>query len=1007
MHTRSSMLFKLLSFSRSTLAALAFVSSCVLPFGALAQTCSIPGNAGTLSSTVSEINSYFAGTGSPSLGATSIAVGAGVGFADVSAGDLLLVIQIQGAEIDATNTNAYGDAVSDAGVTSTVAFGASGYAGGNLNNANFVSGNYEWVVATSALALGTAGTINLSAPLQKAYFTRTGTSGQGKQAFQVVRVPQYANLTLSAGLTVRPWDGAIGGVVVLEATGDLNLNGQTIDGNGRGFRGAGSFLQNPQCTANSGAPACPEYVSLGALQLGGFKGEGLVGTPGRLYVNDFTGAGGGTVTPAAGPFVDGYVNGDGSRGAPGNAGGGGNQHNAGGGGGANGGSGGNGGNSWNASQAGVFGQSVGGFGGAPSGNTASRWILGGGGGAGDVGGNGITLPDGSGGSGGALIVLRASRVLGGGAIINVNGVGGQRARATDAGGGGGAGGTVVIAAGTGGLVGGLTANANGGGGGSYTVIALETDGPGGGGGGGVLISNVAGVTFNTAGGAAGASASTAGCSAASCGAGAAVGGGSQGYAITSPGVQVGYECLPALTVTKTTLSPTITSATGATADYVISISNSGGAARFVSVIDTALPPGWLLAAPAPSYQYFPIQPLAAGRLSSGAETTVIATSSTWSVGAAPLTVPGVGQNSPTWASFAMAPTNGGVASVVTVTFRVSIPDTATVGTYHNAAGVTFLDPTRPTASTRSVSPLAAVNANRSATPYSANTTYANFNGAAATNAGGSNYNGLVAGPSGEDVRLVPDLSITKSAPTTAVAGSTYNYTLTPRNNGRAIADQVFATTQATGALGGALASSPLTLTDTLPTGVQATNTFSGTNWSCAGTAPVVCTLPDVNAYPIAAATNFPLVTGTVRVTCTGGSAKTNTAVISTGAGETLLTNNTGTFTTTVTPGCVDATLTIAKINAGSTLIAGQTTSYTITVANLGPGAAGGSVVSDPVAPGLSCTTNPTCAVTGGAAVCPAPLTIGTFQSPGFTINTFPAASSLTFVLTCGVTATGQ
>ena len=167
--------------------------------------------------------------------------------------------------------------------------------------------------------------------------------------------------------------------------------------------------------------------------------------------------------------------------------------------------------------------------------------------------------------------------------------------------------------------------------------------------------------------------------------------------------------------------------------------------------------------------------------------------------------------------------------MVTVTFRVSIPDTATIGTYHNGAGVTFLDPTRP-ATTRTLSPLTAVSANRSGTPYSAATAYANFNGAATTNVGGAKYSGLVPGPSAEDVRLLPDISINKTAPATANAGTTYSYTITPRNNGRAIADQVFAATQATDALASVLISSPLTLTDTLPTGVLATNTFTGTNW---------------------------------------------------------------------------------------------------------------------------------------------------------------------------------
>ena len=282
--------------------------------------------------------------------------------------------------------------------------------------------------------------------------------------------------------------------------------------------------------------------------------------------------------------------------------------------------------------------------------------------------------------------------------------------------------------------------------------------------------------------------------------------------------------------------------------------------------------------------------------------------------------------------------------MVTVTFRVSIPDTATVGTHHHGAGITFLDPTRP-ATTRTLSPLTAVSANRSGTPYSAATAYANFNGAATTNVGGANYSGLVPGPSAEDVRLLPDISINKTAPATANAGTTYSYTITPRNNGRAIADQVFAATQATDALASVLISSPLTLTDTLPTGVLATNTFTGTNWVCSGTATVVCTLPNANTYSIAATINFPIVTGTVLITCAGESVKTNTAAISPGVGTSLLANNTTSFATT--SNCVSATLTV-----------GQTTSYTITVANLGPGAADSTSVRDPVAPGLSCTHQP-------------------------------------------------
>lgn len=101
------------------------------------------------------------------------------------------------------------------------------------------------------------------------------------------------------------------------------------------------------------------------------------------------------------------------------------------------------------------------------------------------------------------------------------------------------------------------------------------------------------------------------------------------------------------------------------------------------------------------------------------------------------------------------------------------------------------------------------------------------------------------------------------------------------------------------------------------------------------------------------------------------------------------------------------TLTITKSNGVTTLTAGQTTSYTVTIANLGPNNAPGAVFQDPVATGLSCTTV-TCAVTSGSASCPAPLTISALQSTGLAITpTFNASSTLSFVVTCGVSATGQ
>ncbi len=107
-----------------------------------------------------------------------------------------------------------------------------------------------------------------------------------------------------------------------------------------------------------------------------------------------------------------------------------------------------------------------------------------------------------------------------------------------------------------------------------------------------------------------------------------------------------------------------------------------------------------------------------------------------------------------------------------------------------------------------------------------------------------------------------------------------------------------------------------------------------------------------------------------------------------------------------------ANLQIAKTNGVTALAAGGTTSYTITVSNLGPSDVSGAVLKDPAVTGLSCTSV-VCAGVTGTAVCPtaANVTLANLQSPpgtGIVLNNaFPANSSISFVVSCGVTATGQ
>ena len=114
-------------------------------------------------------------------------------------------------------------------------------------------------------------------------------------------------------------------------------------------------------------------------------------------------------------------------------------------------------------------------------------------------------------------------------------------------------------------------------------------------------------------------------------------------------------------------------------------------------------------------------------------------------------------------------------------------------------------------------------------------------------------------------------------------------------------------------------------------------------------------------------------------------------------------------------GPVTASLAITKTNtpgvngnidqASDTLTKGATTTYSIVAANAGPDAADGTVLRDPASTGLT-ACSATCAVTSGAATCPAAtgLTLlSALQSAaGAVIPGLPANSSVTVTLVCTV-----
>ncbi len=208
------------------------------------------------------VNGYFPGL-SASVAAgqanTTVTLGSGVGASTpLAVDDLVLIMQMQGAEINATNTNAYGDGV------------AGGEARGNTST-NFLAGRYEYArvssVTGSTIGLTGSGT---NGGLVNSYQNSAATATSGQYRYQVIRVPQYSTAVLNPATppTAAPWNGSTGGVVVLDAANTLDLNGATIDVTGLGFRpgvqrqrsgtSAGGFANTDYRTPTSAPDQRPE-----------------------------------------------------------------------------------------------------------------------------------------------------------------------------------------------------------------------------------------------------------------------------------------------------------------------------------------------------------------------------------------------------------------------------------------------------------------------------------------------------------------------------------------------------------------------------------------------------------------------------------------------------------------------------------------------------------------------------------------------------------------------------
>jgi hypothetical protein len=438
-----------------------------------AQTCPQP-IITTITTVTSFPNTYYPGQQETiNAGSTSVEISAATyGTTPISAGDVLLIIQMQGAQVNATND---------------ITYGGNGVSGnGYLNNAELYAGNMEYVIATNSVPLS-GGTLTLQTGTVNNY-KKAAFGIDGQYTYQVIRVPVYYSLTLDADITPPSWDGATGGVIAMAVMHTLNMNGHSINVTGAGFRGGGGVLLRGGTTTST-----RDFVTVspGDGSTVGFhasKGEGIAGTPRFINSNHY-------VTLLS-HTEEGYPGGSFGMGAPGNAGGGGsddatllNRNNSGGGGGGNGGTGGKGGNSYSTNQP------YGGSSGAPFAQRSPlRLVMGGGGGAGvnndNTGNPGGGLAS-SGAAGGGIVIISANAIINPGVVL-ANGSNGNTTARNDAAGGGGAGGSVSINARSGHSN--LTVFAMGGNGGSNFdggagLSNRARHGPGGGGGGGVIYTN--------------------------------------------------------------------------------------------------------------------------------------------------------------------------------------------------------------------------------------------------------------------------------------------------------------------------------------------------------------------------------------------------------------------------------------------------------------------------------------------------------------------------------------
>src|SRR5438477_397651 len=182
-------------------------------------------------------------------------------------------------------------------------------------------------------------------------------------------------------------------------------------------------------------------------------------------------------------------------------------------------------------------------------------------------------------------------------------------------------------------------------------------------------------------------------------------------------------------------------------------------------------------------------------------------------------------------------------------------------------------------------------------------------------------------------------------------------TITKSHSGNFTQGQVGATYTITATNSGfAPTSGVVTVTDTLPAGLNATN-IAGTGWTC-----VLGTLTCTRSDALAAGLSYPAITLTVTVANNAAASVTNTATVS-GGGQTNTANDTANDATTINQ---LPDLTITKSHSGNFTQGQVGATYTITATNSGIAAANTSETVTHAMP--VCRNPPNIADTGWTCV---------------------------------------